>query len=252
MRAIAANLLLGDSCSLVAAATKIVGCHSPFSALRKDETGTSQVLAKSPNAASICFTIQGEPQNQDAHKLEKHTIPKPWSQMCQLGEAGDHIRQAHAMLEAASKVGPPERTTQRVREGPVNYFYRRVPRTNIWPPRTNIWPDIGSRYATVKIVHSIHRSEIHHKSSPPRIEPQSGEWMDHGDRNRASCPGPCEPGVLPGTVRTVLAKQGVECSPDLPRGLRRVSENAPISRRRVGRHRQRCIDPRGTRFMMNF
>ena len=30
-------------------------------------------------------------------------------------------------------------------------------------------------------------------------------------------PGPCEPGVLPGTVRTVLAKPGVECSPDLPR-----------------------------------
>ena len=119
LRAIAANLLLGDSCSLVAAATKIVGCHSTFSALRKDETGTSQVLAKSPNAASICFTIQGEPQSQDAHKLEKHTIPKPWSQMCQLGEAGDHIRQAHAMLEAA--VGPPERTTQRVREGLMNF-----------------------------------------------------------------------------------------------------------------------------------
>ena len=120
-----------------------------------------------------------------------------------------------------------------------------------------IWPDIGSRFATVKIVH---RPEIHHKSSPPRIEPQRGEWMDHGDRNRASCPdlerrpsspgldhglcvysklgraccrrplfltvflvftsflpGPCEPGVLPGTVRTVLAKPGVECSPDLPR-----------------------------------
>jgi len=30
-------------------------------------------------------------------------------------------------------------------------------------------------------------------------------------------PGPCEPGVLPGTVRAVLAKPGVECSPDLPR-----------------------------------
>jgi hypothetical protein len=85
LRAIAANLLLGD------------------------------------NAASICFTIQGEPQSQDAHKLEKHTIPKPWSQMCQLGEAGDHIRQAHTMLEAASKVWPPERTTQRVREGLMNF-----------------------------------------------------------------------------------------------------------------------------------
>jgi hypothetical protein len=37
-------------------------------------------------------------------------------------------------------------------------------------------PDIGSRFATVKLVH---RSEIYHKSSPPRIEPQSGELMDH-------------------------------------------------------------------------
>ena len=45
-------------------------------------------------------------------------------------------------------------------------------------------------------------------------------------------------GITPGTVRTVLANPGVECSPDLPRGLRRVSESAPISRRRVGRHRQ--------------
>ena len=36
--------------------------------------------------------------------------------------------------------------------------------------------------------------------------------------------------------RDRLAKSGVECSPDLPRGLRRVSESAPISRRRVGRH----------------
>jgi hypothetical protein len=126
-------------------------------------------------------------------------------------------------------------------------------RTNIWPPEPISGQITVARYwfgTTVKIVH---RSEIHHKSSPPRMEPQSsGEWMDHGDRNRASCPGPCEPGVLPGTVRTVLAKPGVECSPDLPRGLRRVSESAPISRRRVGRHRQRCIDPRGTRFMMNF
>ncbi len=50
-------------------------------------------------------------------------------------------------------------------------------------------------------------------------------------------------GNTPGTVRTVLAKPGVECSPDLPRGLRRVSESAPISRRRVGRHRQRCSRP---------
>ena len=41
----------------------------------------------------------------------------------------------------------------------------------------------GSRYATVKIVH---RSEIHHKSSPPRIEPQSGEWMDHGETGRVA------------------------------------------------------------------
>jgi hypothetical protein len=40
---------------------------------------------------------------------------------------------------------------------PVNQFYRRE-------PRTNIWPDIGSRFATVKLVH---RSEIYHKSSPP-------------------------------------------------------------------------------------
>jgi hypothetical protein len=40
-----------------------------------------------------------------------------------------------------------------------------------------------------------------------------------------------------------LAKPGVECSPDLPRGLRRVSESAPISRRRVGRHRRRCSRP---------
>ena len=37
--------------------------------------------------------------------------------------------------------------------------------------------------ATVKIVH---RSEIHHKSSPPRIEPQSGEWMDHGETGRVA------------------------------------------------------------------
>jgi hypothetical protein len=43
-------------------------------------------------------------------------------------------------------------------------------------------------------------------------------------------------------VRTVLAKPGVKCSPDLPRGLRRVSESAPISHRRVGRHR-RCSRP---------
>ena len=41
----------------------------------------------------------------------------------------------------------------------------------------------GSRYATVKIVH---RSEIHHKSSPPRIEPQSGKWMDHGETGRVA------------------------------------------------------------------
>ena len=47
----------------------------------------------------------------------------------------------------------------------------------------------------------------------------------------------------PGTVRTVLAKPGVECSPDLPRGLRRVSESTPISRKRAGRHRQRCSCP---------
>jgi hypothetical protein len=64
------------------------------------------------------------------------------------------------------------------------------------------------------------------------------------------------PGTAPGTVRarplttegarrrvrTVLAKPGVECSPDLPRGLRRVSESAPIIRRRVDRHR-RCRRP---------
>jgi hypothetical protein len=37
-------------------------------------------------------------------------------------------------------------------------FYSRV-------QGTNIWSDIGSLYATVKIVHW---SEIHHKSSPPR------------------------------------------------------------------------------------
>jgi hypothetical protein len=43
-------------------------------------------------------------------------------------------------------------------------------------------------------------------------------------------------------VRTVLAKPGVECSPDLPRGLRRVSESAPISRRRVDQYR-RCNRP---------
>jgi len=48
-------------------------------------------------------------------------------------------------------------------------------------------------------------------------------------------------GITPGTVRTVLANPGVECSPDLPRGLRRLSESTPISHRRVGRHRQRCI-----------
>ena len=44
-------------------------------------------------------------------------------------------------------------------------------------------------------------------------------------------------------VRTVLAKPGVECSPDLPHGLRRVSESAPMRRRRVGRHRRRCSRP---------
>jgi hypothetical protein len=51
-----------------------------------------------------------------------------------------------------------------------------------------------------------------------RARPQAGAWR---------------------RVRTVLAKPGVECSPDLPRGLRRVSESTPISRRRVDRHR-RC------------
>ncbi len=54
-------------------------------------------------------------------------------------------------------------------------------------------------------------------------------------------PGPCEPGVLPGTVRTVLAKPGVECSPDLPRGLRRVSENAPFPKPHSPVIRSRCI-----------
>jgi hypothetical protein len=43
-------------------------------------------------------------------------------------------------------------------------------------------------------------------------------------------------------VRTVLTKPGGECSPDLSRGLRRVSESAPISRRRGGLHR-RCNRP---------
>jgi hypothetical protein len=136
----------------------------------------------------------------------------------------------------------------------MNQFYRREPRTNIWPvnqfyrrePRTNIW-------------HWFTGHAIYHKSSPPRD--RSPEWaMDRSPVIEPQKWGPMETGhATPGDrpwdragkrphagarrrVRTVLANPGVKCSPDLPRGLRRVSESAPINRRRVDRHR-RCIRP---------
>jgi len=45
---------------------------------------------------------------------------------------------------------------------PVNYFYRRV-------QRTNIWPDIGSRYATVKNSSQVRNSSVSPFLSPPAV-----------------------------------------------------------------------------------
>jgi hypothetical protein len=87
--------------------------------------------------------------------------------------------------------------------------------------------------------------------SPAGSKPRVGNGKITGDRtsevgtdgracnNGGPPPGPCGQGstqVQRRRVRTVLAMPGVECSPDLPRGLRRVSKSAPISRRRVSRH----------------
>jgi hypothetical protein len=69
--------------------------------------------------------------------------------------------------------------------------------------------------------------ETGHATPGDRPRDRAGKRPHAGARRRA---------------RTVLANPGVKCSPDLPRGLRRVSESAPINRRRVDRHR-RCIRP---------
>ena len=59
----------------------------------------------------------------------------------------------------------------------------------------------------------------------------SAKWGTDGNRacNSGGPPtGQCGQGpvqVHRRRVRTMLAKPGVECSPDLPRGLRRVSES---------------------------
>ena len=42
-------------------------------------------------------------------------------------------------------------------------------------------------------------------------------------------------------MKTVVAKLGVGCNPDLPRGLRRVSENAPFPKPHSPVIRSRCI-----------
>ena len=93
---------------------------------------------------------------------------------------------------------------------------------------------------------------IYHKSSPPRD--RTPEWgMDRSlviNENQTCNAGGHSPrlcGQSPTQVqrhrvRTVLAKPGVECSPDLPVVCGELSESAPISHRRVGRH-PRCSRP---------
>jgi hypothetical protein len=100
----------------------------------------------------------------------------------------------------------------------VNQFYRRE-------PRTNIWPDIGSRFATVKLVH---QSEIYHKSSPP---PRVGRLHLHW----------CRPtrlrlmGALSLTRRKPRGRSGLHSTPGLASTVltRRLAPAWGIFARRV-------------------
>jgi hypothetical protein len=144
----------------------------------------------------------------------------------------------HDQHDVTGELFLPSRTANQY----LAYFYRRV-------PRTNIWPDIGSRYATVKIVH---QSEIHHKSSPPR------GWdacTFVGADLRV-----CDLWVRSRSLAATRGRSGLHSTPGLASTVRTVPGNTPGSH---GPGNPPCFtmihpfptlgfDPRGTRFMMNF
>jgi hypothetical protein len=97
----------------------------------------------------------------------------------------------------------------------VNQFYRREPRTNMWPdigPRS----DIGPRFATVKLVH---RSEIYHKSSPSAHRTPEGE-IDGSPVIEPQKWGPMETGrATPGDSFCCVVPCSKEMGHRLPKGL---------------------------------
>ncbi len=94
----------------------------------------------------------------------------------------------------------------------MNQFYRRE-------PQTKIWPDFGSWFATVKLVH---RSEIYFQKAPDMLTRLL--WTQDT----------CNPMPFFESSWNPIGTY-IKYDPMVP--------DAPISRRRIGRHRRRCSRP---------